>query len=161
MSNLKPIGVCAGIGGAIAGTIGYFVGGPAVVPSAIQAGMAGGTQVAVLSKADAALDVAAVKVEAAVDKGGEIATQLAEKIAVTVEKVADVWSKIFLIGYAVSIAFQGTQQSSDMFVKMCTDGILTNPLCIGSFTQASFFQALTLATGGALAREVYKITIGK
>lgn len=161
MSGIKPMGVLAGLGGAIGAGLGFLVGGPAAVPLAMKTGIAGGVQVAVLSKADDALDAAGNKIGMAADKSADAIEKMAEKIGCTIEKVADVWSKLFLIGYGTSIAFSGMNQSSDIFNKMCQDGLFSNPLCIGSFTTASAYQTFTVAAGCALMFEIYKLAKGK
>ena len=160
MSYLKPMGVMAGVGGVISGLIGFFVAGPAAVPGAVKAGIAGGVQVAVIAKAEGALDAAGAKIEAAADKAGDKLSEVAEKALIVAEKVADVWSKIFLIGYAVNIAYGGTTQSLENYREFCPGGMLDSLPCAAAALTSVSFHSFTMATGGCLVREVYRLVVG-
>ncbi len=153
MTNFKPMAMLAGAGAAIGGIIGFGVVGPAAVPIAMKVGGAAGFQVAAVAKAEGMIDNAAVKAENAMEV-------LAEKSLVVAEKFIDMWSKFFLIGYGTSIAFSGSQLSSEMFEKFCANGITSNPTCVGHFLTTTSFQMFSVVAGGCLVREVLKIAIG-
>ena len=153
MSNLKPMGVMAGIGAMLGGVVGFGVVGPAAIPIAMKVGGVAGLQVAAIAKAEGMIDSAAVKAETAMEA-------LAEKSMVVAEKFIDMWSKFFLVGYGTSIVFHGSQLSSEMFEKFCADGITSSPTCIGHFMTTTSFQTFTVITGGCLVAEVLKLAIG-
>ncbi len=149
--QIKPMAFFGGIGVACAGALGFVLGGPKLAVGGAKAALALAVQAGIAMKVENGIDKAAEKVDNAADKFFEICGN-------TVEKVADIWSKFFLIGYGTTIAFQGANTSTEMYVKFCEKGIISSAVCIGNFLTTSSFQFASLVCSTAIVREVYKIT---
>lgn len=158
-SSIKPVAVITGVGGVVGGIVGGAVGGPAGIVPGLKVGGALGVQLGIVNKGENAMDAAGRKFDALADKGENAIDQISGVASAAIEKVADVWSKMFLCGYAISIALNGANLSALNYNQFCKTAFDNLNYASMSLTTVSL-NMLAVASGLALAREVYRMTEG-
>ena len=139
-----------------------LIGGPATAVEFAKVGAALGVQTAVATKAgdvaDSAINSVGRKVDVAIDKTGESVQNFMNVASVSLQLIADTWSKVFLCGYALKKSLESTDYAMDIYSKHCTS-IFQNLNCTSlSFTNTSL-NVTTVLIGMILAKKIYNITL--
>lgn len=160
MGFLSRIGIMGGttaVFSTAGAAFGGAMGGAGGAIEGAKLGGAMGIQAAALIKSEQAIDAIGTKAGAAADKTGEKMLEIADRVAVCVEKLAESWATLFLIGYATSIAFNGTSFSSEHLAKFCTDGVLSSINCFSMNITNISFNTVATASALALGKQIFNM----
>jgi len=179
MSGLMIKTGLAGTFGIIGGAIGYGIGGSKVALEGGKLGMATGTRIAGFlgapedKKEEVKASPTDSKTEKVISKTGIDANSQKELVAIAektgtaiqrvceiggkcIEDLADVWSKMALTGYAISIGFSGSITALEHFDKHC-DAALQSINCAAMSATHLSTNALLVCCFICVGMQVYKI----
>lgn len=153
---LKPAAMLTAITSTIGGGLGFAVAGPAGVVPGMKIGGAVAIQAAVVNKAEQGVDAAGRKIEEVADKIGGVVEKVGNVAERALVDIADKWSKLMLVGYAVQIAQSGTATNLAMYQEYCPT-IWDNINCVPLFLTTITLTSCTAVIGVCFAAKIYSL----
>jgi len=168
---IRGIGTYGGLGSFAGALGGFVVAGPPGALAGAKIGGAVGTQVAVVNKAERALDRAAEKIEHGVDNFakkcektvdcvGERIDRVATRVETTamhfIQDIADFWSKLILAGYTFEMMADHSRTIGLIQQEICSNWN-QDPGCISMSATQVGLNSFTLAIGALMFWRVWKM----
>lgn len=154
---LKPAAMLTAFTSMVGGGLGFAVAGPAGIVPGAKIGGALGIQTVVVGKAEEGVDAAGRKIDKLVDKAEGAVERIANLAEKSLMNIADVWSKMVLTGYAISIGMSGVKESMIMQNELCKSAFESINCSALALTTLSL-NMLTVVSVIAIGRQVYKMT---